>query len=81
MARLLFDQNLSHRLVTALADVFPESVHVCDVGLSQATDSAVWAYARENGLVILTKDNDFNQMSFPYGAPPKVVWLRAGNSA
>ena len=79
MAHLLFDQNLSHRLVAALEDAFPGSLHVRDVGLSRATDSDVWTFARENGLAIVTKDNDFNQMSFLYGAPPKVVWLRAGN--
>jgi predicted nuclease of predicted toxin-antitoxin system len=38
--KLLFDQNLSHRLVAALADVFPGSVHVRDVGLARAADSA-----------------------------------------
>ena len=32
--KLLLDQNLSHRLVAALADVFPGSVHVRDVGLA-----------------------------------------------
>ena len=79
MARLLFDQNLSHRLVAALDDIFPESLHARDVGLSQASDWDVWEYAREKRLVIVTKENDFNQMSFLYGAPPKVVWLRAGN--
>ncbi len=79
MARLLFDNNLSHRLVAALEDVFPGSLHVRDIGLSQATDGRVWVYARDNDLVLVTKDSDFNQMSFLHGAPPKVVWLRAGN--
>ena len=79
MVRLLIDQNLSHRLVVALEDIFPGSLHARDVGLSQASDWDVWEYARDKGLVIVTKDTDFNQMSFLYGAPPKVVWLRAGN--
>jgi predicted nuclease of predicted toxin-antitoxin system len=79
MARLLFDQNLSHRLVVALDDLFPESMHVRDVGLARADDRSVWAYAKDAGLAIITKDGDFNQMSFVYGPPPKVVWLRAGN--
>jgi predicted nuclease of predicted toxin-antitoxin system len=35
----------------------------------------------EDGYVILTKDSDFEQRSFLYGAPPKVVWLRAGNTS
>jgi predicted nuclease of predicted toxin-antitoxin system len=79
MIRLLIDQNLSPRLVASVADLFPNSLHVRDVGLAQADDSAVWAYARDNDLTIATKDGDFHQLSFLLGAPPKVVWFRAGN--
>lgn len=58
--RLLFDQNLSHRLVGQLADVFPNSLHVRDIGLAQSSDDVVWAYARANGLSIVSKDADFH---------------------
>jgi predicted nuclease of predicted toxin-antitoxin system len=39
----------------------------------------IWNYAGRNGFVIVTKDSDFRQLSFLYGAPPKVVWMRLGN--
>jgi predicted nuclease of predicted toxin-antitoxin system len=45
----------------------------------RADDAAVWTYAREGGFALVSKDSDFNHMSFLYGAPPKVVWRRAGN--
>jgi predicted nuclease of predicted toxin-antitoxin system len=77
--KLLFDQNLSPRLVASLADLFPDSVHVQAVGLDIASDDALWAYALANGFVILTKDEDFNDMSILRGAPPKVLWLQMGN--
>lgn len=77
--RLIFDQNLSFKLVSTLADVFPDSVHVRDVGLTEADDLEVWEYARDNDLVIVSKDEDFHQLSFLLGPPPKVVWLRLGN--
>src|SRR5207244_2180873 len=77
--RLLFDQNLSHRLVRSLSDVFPDSVHVRDVGLARADDDVVWTYALAHALVIVSKDSDFRQRSFLHGAPPKVVWIRRGN--
>lgn len=77
--RLLFDQNLSQRLLAALNDVYPGSVHVRQVGLGQASDLDVWEYARDYGLVIVSKDSDFHQLSFLYGPPPKAVWLRLGN--
>ncbi|MCY4614647.1 MAG: DUF5615 family PIN-like protein [Nitrospira sp.] len=77
--KLLFDENLSPRLVGLLATTFPGSTHVRDVGLAQADDDAVWSYAKNNGLVIVTKDADFRQMSFVSGFPPKVIWIQSGN--
>jgi len=46
--KLLFDENLSHRLVDRLAAEFPGSIHVRDVGLKAVGDPKVWAYAAAN---------------------------------
>ena len=73
--RLPFDQNLAASLVQRLADVYPGSQHVRDVGLGAADDAGVWAYAAEHGLTIVSKDADFHQLSFLKGAPPKAVPL------
>ena len=77
--KLLFDQNLSPRLVSLLGDLHPDSLHVRDVGLREADDAEVWRYAREQDLTIVRKDSDFHQLSFVHGHPPKVVWVRVGN--
>ena len=39
----------------------------------------MWEYARTHGFAIASKDSDFHQRSFVFGAPPKVVWLKLGN--
>ena len=62
--KLLFDENVSPRLVVGLTDLFPGSVHVRDAGLSRASDAAIWDYARDRGLTIVSKDSDFHQASF-----------------
>ena len=49
------------------------------LGLQAADDDAVWAYAAQQGFVIVSKDADFHQRSFVLGHPPKVVWIRRGN--
>ncbi len=77
--KLLFDQNLSPRLVKLLADLFPESNHVFPLGLDEADDTEVWEYARENEFTLVTKDADFGDLSILRGFPPKVIWLRRGN--
>ena len=48
-------------------------------GLQSSDDEAVWSYARDQGLAIVSKDADFRQRSFLYGSPPKLVWIRLGN--
>lgn len=77
--KLLFDQNLSPRLKEAVRSSFPETAHVTDVGLDSSDDAAVWSYARDHGFAVVTKDSDFPDLSFAYGHPPKVVWIRLGN--
>jgi len=77
--KLLFDQNLSPSLVSALRDLYPGSVHVRDVGLQDASGETVWKYAAQHRLAITSKDADFHQRSFLFGHPPKVIWIRRGN--
>jgi predicted nuclease of predicted toxin-antitoxin system len=78
--KLLVDENLPPRLIEALEPEYPGSAHVRSVRLRGATDEAIWNYAREQGFSILSKDNDFRQLSFLNGAPPKVIWLSVGNA-
>ena len=78
--RLLFDENLSPRLVDELAIEFPGSLHVRSVGLRGSDDTTIWEYAGKHGLLIVSKDNDFRQLSFLKGLPPKIVWLSIGNA-
>lgn len=72
----LFDQNLSYKLVSLLADVFPDSAHVRDLGLINANDLALWEYARKNNLAIVSKDEDFHQFSFLYDPAESVKGIQ-----
>jgi predicted nuclease of predicted toxin-antitoxin system len=77
--KLLFDENLSLRLATLLADVYPGSAHVHQCGLASADDPSIWQYAKDHGFTIVSKDSDFQERSILRGYPPKVIWLRASN--
>lgn len=79
MKPLLFDQNLSPGLVRRLAEEFPNSIHVEQVGLSRALDTVVWEYARQHDCLLMTKDADFSDLGLLLGFPPKVIWIRRGN--
>ncbi|MFI4949134.1 MAG: DUF5615 family PIN-like protein [Alphaproteobacteria bacterium] len=73
------DENLAARIVGELADLYPGSVHVADVGLLGAPDRIIWRHARDRGLVIVSKDEDFHRLSIFHGPSPKVIWIRLGN--
>ncbi|AFZ14875.1 hypothetical protein Cri9333_4073 [Crinalium epipsammum PCC 9333] len=77
--KLLFDQNLSPRLINRLADIYPDSQHVYSIGLDQADDRSLWEYARQNNFTVVTRDSDFSELSILRGFPPKVIWIRRGN--
>jgi predicted nuclease of predicted toxin-antitoxin system len=77
--KLLFDENVSHKLPRLVAASFPDSQHVRNLALKGHTDEEVWDYAKANGFTLVSKDNDFYQRALLYGSPPKFVWLRLGN--
>ncbi|MGC1462682.1 MAG: DUF5615 family PIN-like protein [Terracidiphilus sp.] len=74
--RLLFDENLSRRLVARISYLFPESVHVSSENLLQAPDVVVWEYAKTHDFPIVTADADFYELATTLGPPPRVIWLR-----
>ena len=78
---LLFDQNISFRIVRILKDLYPEAKQVKDVGLENSNDLVIWQYAKENNFAIVTFDADFYDLSLVKGIPPKIIWLRIGNTS
>jgi predicted nuclease of predicted toxin-antitoxin system len=79
--RLLLDQNLSHRLLGELDDLFPGSLHVRFLGLAESDDLLIWNYAITHELTIVTQDSDYSDWNKLRGAPPKIVWIRCGNAS
>ncbi len=77
--KLLFDENLSPKLPNRLSDLFRNSLHFRDVGMRATVDPIVWDYAKDNDLMIVSKDCDMHDLSLVFGNPPKVIWLRLGN--
>ncbi len=77
--KLLFDQNISYRIVKKLQDVFNGCCHLSDCNLSNCDDHIIWQYARDNDFVIVTFDSDFYDISVILGHPPKIIWIRTGN--
>jgi len=72
---LLFDQNISPRVIDRLADVYPNSAHVFRLGMGDALDIEIWQYAHDHDYMIVTKDADFSEFGVVKGFPPKIILL------
>ena len=79
MKLLLFDQNISPRLIDRLVDIYPGAVHVFMLGMGNAMDIEIWQYAHDHDYMIVTKDADFSELGVVKGFPPKIIWIRRGN--
>jgi predicted nuclease of predicted toxin-antitoxin system len=79
--KLLFDQNISFRIVKNIRDIFPGSKQIRELGLENSKDTQIWRYAKDNDYCIITFDADFYDMGILKGASPKVIWLRLGNTS
>jgi len=79
--KLLLDQNISYKLVKNLQEIFPNSSHVRLESLQNADDKIIREFALSNGFNIVTFDIDFYETSLIEGYPPKIIWLRCGNSS
>ena len=78
--KLLFDQNYLIPCSQEVRKGISESEQVKRLGLENSTDLELWEYARQNGYTIVTFDSDFMDMANLKGHPPKIIWLRTGNT-
>lgn len=77
--KLLFDQNISSKILKVLPTQFQNSSHVKSEGLINALDRHIWEFAKLNDYTIVTQDSDFNDLNILFGFPPKIIWVRTGN--
>ena len=76
------DAHLSPRVAKWITAHFSEpATPVRDLGLREADDSAIWDAARQTGVILLTKDGDFEERVRRLGPPPQIIWLSCGNTS
>ena len=77
--KLLFDQNISFRLIKRINDLFPGSKQVRELELENSTDVEIFDFAKRNYFAIVTFDSDFCDLNIIRAYPPKIIWIRTGN--
>lgn len=76
------DAQLSPALAPWLTETFGlEAYSARFLGLQAAKDREIFAAARSDGVIVLTKDHDFVLLVERFGPPPQVVWITCGNTS
>ncbi len=78
--RFLVDAQLPPALARWIAANGHDAQHVNDIGLGAANDPHIWNEAAKTSSVLVTKDDDFVQLSRA-GTGPALVWVTAGNTS
>ena len=79
--KFLVDAQLPPALARVLSSQGHTAQHVRDINMHADDDTAIWDYAIEKGMVVVTKDEDFAYRSGQGGSSPVIVWLRIGNTS
>lgn len=73
--RFLVDAQLPLALATVLREYGREAEHITHIGPADEADREIWRYALEHDVVIVTKDEDFADMTATGRESPPVVWI------
>jgi predicted nuclease of predicted toxin-antitoxin system len=74
------DAQLPPQLARWLRQTFSVEAHALrDLNLRDAQDADIFQQARQEGVVIVSKDSDFVEMVLRLGTPPQVLWITCGN--
>jgi predicted nuclease of predicted toxin-antitoxin system len=79
MPGFLLDAQLPRSLAAVLMAEGSDVLHVSALLPADASDDAIWQEAQRNGLVIVSKDEDFAWRVRQSSSGPAVVWIRTGN--
>ena len=76
------DAQLPPALASWIVERFQiEARAVRDFSLRHAKDHVIHRAAREAGVIVMTKDDDFVRLLEQFGPPPQVLWITCGNTS
>jgi predicted nuclease of predicted toxin-antitoxin system len=78
--RFLIDGQLPPALAARLNAIGHDALHIYDIGLGDSGDAEIWQRAKNDGRIIITKDEDFVALANREGSGPAVLWVRVGNT-
>jgi predicted nuclease of predicted toxin-antitoxin system len=75
----LIDSQLPPALAHWISAQGDKATHVVDLGLVANDDSKIWQHAQQEGLIIISKDEDFADRWLLSKEDVTLIWIRKGN--
>jgi predicted nuclease of predicted toxin-antitoxin system len=80
--KVWLDAQLSPEIATWITRNFGyEAVAIRDLGLRDVSDIKIFKAAQMADVILITKDSDFSHLVQCLGIPPRIIWLRCGNTS
>ena len=80
--KIWIDAHLSPEIATWITMTLGiTAIPLRDLGLRDAEDTEIFALAKAENIILMTKDSDFVELVNRLGSPPKVIWLTCGNTS
>lgn len=80
--KIWIDAHLSPGIATWITMTLGiTAIPLRDLGLRDAEDTEIFALAKAENVILMTKDSDFIELVNRLGSPPKVIWLTCGNTS
>jgi len=81
--RIWIDAQLSPAIAAWIDRTFEgiEAESVRAVGLRDAFDHNIFEQARQQNVVVMSKDHDFIKLIEQHGPPPQIIWITCGNTS
>ncbi|MGD0139380.1 MAG: DUF5615 family PIN-like protein [Tepidisphaeraceae bacterium] len=77
--KFLVDNQLPLALSRFLAARGHNVAHVLEIGLDEASDTVIWKHAADQGIVLISKDEDFLRYAIRPNAATSLLWVRLPN--
>jgi predicted nuclease of predicted toxin-antitoxin system len=77
--KFLVDHQLPPALARFICSLGHDASHVREIALKDAHDLTIWRHAMSQGMVVVSKDEDFTFLANVPGDTGKLLWVRMGN--
>ncbi len=80
--KLWIDAQLNPNLARWITESLKiEAYSLKYLNLNDASDKVIFMKAKEANAVVVTKDDDFVKLLYTLGPPPKIIWIKCGNTS